>query len=213
MIYGNNKQLSKKIHITKIVLNKIEALLRQKKHKRALDILDGVQSVPYWLRPRFFILTAEALTDLEHYKEAILYYKKTLLRFKTDPVYNNIAYCYAELGKAKMALAYFKKAAAINKSNFVALKSCGDMLLILNQPNAAALFYSKALKINFFYQLAARGLANSYFKSKKYKEAFRVIKQVLEIWPDDNKAQKLMAKLKCLKNGKKGKREAKKGAP
>jgi len=114
---------------------------------------------------------------------------------KTERSYranNNAGLEYYRKGDYAKAEEYFKRALEIRPANPVVLNNLGLICFKKNDQDGEEVYYRSAIQLQQDYVVARRNLAGLYIRQKKYPQALKQIRKVLEYYPYDAQARRML---------------------
>jgi CHAT domain-containing protein/tetratricopeptide (TPR) repeat protein len=163
--------------------------------EKAILILSPTEPAYKDLLITYKINIASSLVKLEKFKEADSIYT-SLLQYKitTNEILQSMGFVNLNLGKAEIAIEYFKKIDHKNSSNILLYNQLGKAFLSLGKIDSAEIYYSKAIsenekwnssKRNTLHGLTFQYLADKFIVQKKYMGAIdNYQKSILQFYPD-----------------------------
>ncbi len=108
---------------------------------------------------------------------------------------NNLGSLYHNQGRYEDALPYFQAAAAIDPNSPEVLFNLGLVYIALNQIDKGIEYLAKVCQLAPEIEEARIYLAECLIKAGRNQEAIRTLKELLEINPDNSKAQEILKKI------------------
>ncbi|MCL5408798.1 MAG: tetratricopeptide repeat protein [Candidatus Omnitrophica bacterium] len=117
------------------------------------------------------------------WKNPIIFYKKAIVYFPSQRLYNNLASTYLSKNKFYQAIKYFKIVLQYSPDHYKAILGIGDSYIKLKNPKKAEEYFNKAIYLNPDSPLAYVEMAEVYIiKKDKIKEK-EYLEQAIRIGP------------------------------
>ncbi|MCL5408794.1 MAG: tetratricopeptide repeat protein [Candidatus Omnitrophica bacterium] len=118
------------------------------------------------------------------WKNSIDFYKKAIVYFPSQKLYNNLATTYLSEHKYHKAIKYFKITLKYNPYFYNVLIGLGSSYLELKKSENAELYYKKAINADPDSPLAYVGLAQVYIAKKNIKKEKEYLEKAIQVGPD-----------------------------
>ena len=128
------------------------------------------------------------LKEINQYKEAALYFRKSIeIHPEDDKSYANLGGILKEIGQYKEAELYIRKAITLNPFNAIAYSNLGSILIKLGYLKEAEISLSKAIELNPDLAEAHSSLAIVLIDFGRLQEAKRCSLDAIKLNPKDAK--------------------------
>ena len=127
-------------------------------------------------------MLGNSLSNLGHSREAIDYFKKSLLKNPNQYlVLNNLGFEYELLKDYKKAKDYYTQSTELNKDFELGYTNLANINEGMGNIEESTIIYEKCLKINNTNEVAILGLANMNLLKKSYNVAYNLFSQAIEL--------------------------------
>ena len=144
------------------------------------------------------IKVAETLEKKGKHKDAILQYRALLGRISTKdklPIYKQLGYLYAKIGKPKSAISFYEKAAALDKKDANLFYNLSYLYEKTGQKDKADQYLDKAVRLKSGDAEGRLKLAHRLIKKGALKKAEKYLQEILKKNSKSLEALLLMAQL------------------
>ena len=191
--FGENANKKKKLN-HKINNLKYQQIVQEAfKYHSAGNIFEAKKYYQYLIKEGFqnadvFNNYAIILKELNQYKEAALYFRKSIeIHPEDDKSYANLGGILKEIGQYEDAELYIRKAISLNPSNAIAYSNLGSILIELGYLKEAEISLSKAIELNPDLAEAHSSLALVLIDFGRLQEAKRCSLEAIKLNPKSSK--------------------------
>ena len=128
---------------------------------------------------------ATMFKNLKQLDSAGFYFRKQLFgrTDETAQAYGNVGYFFMEMKAFDSAIAYYKKAIAIDPEYVVAYNNIGTAYMTMEQNDSAFAYFRQAVNLDSTYPNACLNLGLLYHSLQKYDSAIAYVKKAIQLNP------------------------------
>ncbi|MBQ9245752.1 tetratricopeptide repeat protein [bacterium] len=194
-IVAYEKALSLEPENTDIMFNLSIASIKAEDYERAEELLLKVIQKDREDENAYFHL-GESCTRLKKHEDAIKYFSKALELDKTDLIAKfYLAYEYKEIGETDTAIKLYNEIISENKEYSWVYYNLASIYLEKGEEDKAIIYLEKTIKTNDKDIDAIKMIVKLFAKGKKFAPAERILRQALQVLPDQADLYYLLAQI------------------